>query len=406
MSRKEQFNLEDEKISELKKLSDIRTERAYSILKNGKPKIINKQEFLVPASNPNYKFKVTHRDAWTCECPDFQKTCKDKGLYCKHIKAIQFFLKLRNKTEIDNILNENSRKECIYCKSKNIIKRRIRKSNKGNLQRYYCKDCKKRFILNPIKYIKINAKNICLVMDLYFKGLSLRDIQDTLDQFHKIEISHESIRRYIRNFTKLMNNYVKEQTNGKLKLGGKWQTDEQTIQVGKEKLWNWNTIDTKTKYLVANNITKSRYYDDTVKIIEKAKEECGRPEELRTDGLRGYPGAIREVFELNKLKFPYTVHVKSKGFRDNINTNIVERYHNEWREFDKIRRGFGNMETAQDWNEGYRLFHNVIRKNMALNGLTPLQNAEIDLDLGRNRWLGLLLKSLNVTNKENHNKSP
>ncbi len=64
------------------------------------------------------------------------------------------------------------------------------------------------------------------------------------------------------------------------------------------------------------------------------------------------------------------------------------------------------METAQDWNEGYRLFHNVIRKNMALNGLTPLQKAEIDLDLGRNRWLGLLLKFLNGTSEENSNKSP
>ncbi len=110
------------------------------------------------------------------------------------------------------------------------------------------------------------------VMDLYFKGLSLRDIQDTLDQFHKIEISHESIRRYIRNFTKLMNNYVKKETNGKLKLGGKWQTDEQTIQVRKKKLWNWNTIDTKTKYLVANNITKSRYYENTVKIMKKPRK--------------------------------------------------------------------------------------------------------------------------------------
>ncbi len=167
MSRKEQFNLKNEKISELKKLSDIRTEKAYSILKNGKPEIINEQEFLVPASNSNYKFKVTHRDAWTCECLDFQKTCKDKGLYCKHIKAIQFFLKLRNKTEIDNILDENPEKECIYCKSKNIIKRGIRKSKKGDLQRYYCKDCKKRFILNPIKYIKIDAQNICLELWIY-----------------------------------------------------------------------------------------------------------------------------------------------------------------------------------------------------------------------------------------------
>ena len=50
------------------------------------------------------------------------------------------------------------------------------------------------------------------------------------------------------------------------------KADEQTIQVGKEKLWNWNSIDTETKYLIANNITKSRYYDDAVKIVQKAKD--------------------------------------------------------------------------------------------------------------------------------------
>ena len=55
----------------LKELSDIRTERAYSILKNGNPEMINEQEFLVPASNPEFRYKVSHIDSWTCECLDF-----------------------------------------------------------------------------------------------------------------------------------------------------------------------------------------------------------------------------------------------------------------------------------------------------------------------------------------------
>ena len=35
---------------------------------------------------------------------------------------------------------------------------------------------------------------------------------------------------------------------------------------------------------------------------------------------------------------------------------------------------------------------------MALNGATPSQAAEIDIDLGGNRWLSLLKHSLNYPN--------
>ena len=51
---------------------------------------------------------------------------------------------------------------------------------------------------------------------------------------------------------------------------------------------------------------------------------------------------------------------------------MVERYHNEFREFDKVRRGFKSDETAQQWNNAFRLYHNFIKKHMALK--RTLQN--------------------------------
>ena len=394
MHRQVQNNPQSEdSIQNLKKLSAIRELRAKEVLMVGKPQLLSEEEFLVPSSNGKDSYKVIHLDSWSCNCLDFTNRCKKLNIYCKHIKALQLFLKLRNNQEVKDfdvlqIVNEEG--NCIYCKSDKITKQGYRINKNGKKQKFRCNECKKHFVLDPVKYHKANAKIIVLTMDLYYKGLSLRDIQDTVAQFYNISLHHETVRRWILKFSKLMNNYVEKETKDKLKLGSKWQTDEQTVQVGKEKLWNWNTIDTETKYLLANNITRSRYYEDIVKIASKSKEVGGRPEEFRTDGLQGYKRAVQEVYELGKIQEPYTVHVKSKGFKDKINTNNIERYHNEFREFDKTRRGFGNMESAQEWNDGYRLFHNVIRKNMALNGLTPLQMAQIDLKLGNNRWLGLL----------------
>jgi len=54
-----------------------------------------------------------------------------------------------------------------------------------------------------------------------------------------------------------------------------------------------------------------------------------------------------------------------------LNNNKVERYHNEFREFDKVRRGFKSDETAQQWNAAFRLYHNFIKKHVALSGATP-----------------------------------
>ena len=82
---------------------------------------------------------------------------------------------------------------------------------------------------------------------------------------------------------------------------------------------------------------------------------------------------------------------------------MVERYHNEFWEFDKVRRGFKSDETAQQLNDAFRLYHNFIKKHMALNGATPSQVAEIDIELSRNRWLSILKQSLshpNTTKKE------
>lgn len=93
-----------------------------------------------------------------------------------------------------------------------------------------------------------------------------------------------------------------------------------------------------------------------------------------------------------------TEHIANAGISKKENNNMVERYHNEFREFEKIRRNFKRVKTLEEWNENYRLYHNFIKKHMALNNLTPSQVANINLPLERNRWLSLLKLSLKNEN--------
>ena len=47
---------------------------------------------------------------------------------------------------------------------------------------------------------------------------------------------------------------------------------------------------------------------------------------------------------------------------------------------------------AIEWNEGFRLFHNFIKKG--IDGLTPSERANIPILMKDNRWMSLLLASL------------
>jgi hypothetical protein len=56
-------------------------------------------------------------------------------------------------------------------------------------------------------------------------------------------------------------------------------------------------------------------------------------------------------------------------------------------------RGLKTERTAKTMTEGYRAYYNFIRPHQALNGKTPAEKANIDLELGNNRWLSLIKES-------------
>ena len=394
---------QEDSIQNLKKLSEIRELRAKEVLMVGKPQLLSEEEFLVPSSNGKDNYRVIHLDSWSCNCPDFINRCKRLNIYCKHIKALQIFLKLRNSNQIqdfDILQIAQEEDNCPYCNSNNKSKQGFRINKNGKKQKFKCLGCNKNFIIDPIKHHKATAKIITLTMDLYYKGLSLRDITDTLKQFYNINLHHETVRRWIRKFCKIMNDYT-DKLNPNLELGDNWYVDEQVVKVNKNKneRWVWNMIDGKTRFLIANNVTKERSIKDARKVFKKAKEVTNQePLTISSDGLQSYIKSIKKEYPNKKDRFNRVVsgteHIRNAGISKKENNNMVERYHNEFREFDKIRRNFKRVKTLEEWNENYRLYHNFIRQHMALNNLTPSQVANINLPLENNRWLSLLKESM------------
>ncbi len=86
---------------ELKSFSRLREQRAKQILEQGNPEVLDENTYIVPSQfDSSKKYEVTHLDSYSCNCKDFELRCKGKGLYCKHIKAIILFNKIKSKYEV------------------------------------------------------------------------------------------------------------------------------------------------------------------------------------------------------------------------------------------------------------------------------------------------------------------
>ncbi|MCL4389204.1 DDE-type integrase/transposase/recombinase [Candidatus Marsarchaeota archaeon] len=384
--------------TDLKKLSDDRKARASALLNKAVPEVLNAGVYLVPSSDGSKKYTVSHIDAYSCDCPDFEYRCKENGLYCKHIDAIILFNKLKNKVEmsdfdVDDVLDERI---CPNCKSDKLIQKGLRKNKSGAKQKYKCLGCGAFFVLDPAKGIKGNARIVCLVLDMYYKGNSLRDIQDTLYKNFGLHLHHETIRRWINRFMAKINDYtanLKPQTSERIHI------DEQAVKVKGVNEWCWNVLDNKTRFLLANQITKKRFIADARSIMQKAKPYLSqKPTEIATDKGQFYKKAVRREFmagwhKIHGLNVPDETLLHATSKMDN---QLIERYHATFRERDKVIRGQKNEKGAERYIENWKTYYNYIKPHMTFNGLTPSQVAGISIGNERNRWLSLIKLSAQI----------
>ena len=395
----------------IKNFSDWRNERAKAILEKGNPETLDEFTYLVPSQNSDRKYKVTHIDTYSCECEDFKRRCQGKNLYCKHIKAIILFQKIKEKYEVQpevekeiELIIETPKKDiCVYCSSEDLIKSGIRKTQFGNKQRYECRNCKKRFVLSPIPRIKGNEKLVCLAMDCFYKGLSYRDISDQFKQFYGLSLSHETIRNWVLKFSKVMEKYSKTLTP---QTSGIWNADETLVLTkrGKDSKnpnknfdYVWNVMDNKTKFLLASiNSGRSRKSEDAQKVFKEAYKQNGKiPYQIITDRYGGYQDATLKVFK-NWGTQRKVRHTSIVGHRKEINNNAIESHHSHQKEFQKTRRG---VTRVQDYQDGFKVFHNFVRKNVK-DKTTPAEKCGLYLN-NPNKWENLLLNSLENDRKSN-----
>jgi len=290
---------------------------------------------------------------------------------------------------------------CPYCKSKNVIKWCKRKTeNRGLIQRYKCKDCNKYFTIDDGFFRMRNApQKVTCAMDLFYRGVSTRKVQEHFKAFYPHNSDHTSILRWIVKYSQMISKFT---DNLKLQVGKEIQLDEMEYsrrkysnRKGIDKNWFIDCIDTKTRFMVSSEFVKGREQEEIKQVLKKAKDKTEEQVKIvTTDGLLAYPYAIQKTFTLidksNTKKFG-VIHNQvnaSKGEGFNI---MIERLHNNIRQRTKTFRGFhGSLESANAIMKGYEIYYNFITKHQTLNRC-PYELACPELKLSsENKWLELI----------------
>lgn len=215
-------------------------------------------------------------------------------------------------------------------------------------------------------------------IDLYAAGLSTRQIQNHLSTVYGIETSHMAIYRWLRKYSRLIARYIETL---KPKVGSQWHTDEMVLSTEGKSGYLWNTLDKKTKFLLASLLTSGRSEQDAFKAISTAiRQAKRRPDLMITDGL----GSYRKGVARNRIKR----HISSARFVDARNNNPVENLHSQLRPRYRMTRGLGSPSVGSDLVNLFMIGYNFARPKRSLMGRTPAEAAGLRLG-GRNPWLAL-----------------
>ncbi len=334
-----------------------------------------------------------NRYSWVCTCPDHTT----RNVICKHIFSVQFSLKLKGDIEQEATKKELERAEvkmaCPKCKSESVVRSGNRKTEFGVIQRFECKSCGFRFVVDKgFCRMKHSPEIITKTLDLYFKGLSQRKISDHFKQFDKTTVIHTTVLRWIKKYLALLGKYAEK---NKVNVGTVWHSDETTVFIKKEDQkryyqWIWNVMDAKTRYLLACQVTEDRFVEDARKALKQAKSITNvRPDVVVTDGLQAYKEAVKAEF-YDVSAFIQNPHLRLKDFETKPNNNILERLNGTFRERTKVVRSFDSSIGAMEFSAGMQTYYNYIRPHQGINRMTPAEMAGIQIDLTGNRWMTLI----------------
>jgi transposase-like protein len=263
---------------------------------------------------------------------------------------------------------------CKNCGSPAIVKFGTYKGS----QRYYCKSCNRKFKYDADAFHgKVPAEYVSSALSMYYSGMSINEIRTHLKQEHDYYPSKSVVFKWVNKYTDLA---AKQFRDDRPQVGNVWVADETMLDVdGGHKLWFYDIIDSKTRYLLASRVALSRTTHDAETLMREAEKKAGKtPKQVITDANRSYDDGIEQAYGGD------TEHVKGNPFKGKTSgesTSQIERFHGTLKDRTKVIRSFRDFETTKQFTDGWLIYYNYFKPHLSLNGQSPAEAAGLKYDV-------------------------
>jgi len=240
-------------------------------------------------------------------------------------------------------------------------------------------------------------------VDLFYRGVSTRKVQEHLAIFHPHNASHMSVYNWIVKYSKMISKFTNKL---KVSVGEEAQIDEiefhrrqyhEKGMKGTEKNFFIDSIDPDTKFLISSEYSKTRGSQNIKAVVKRIKEKTDdQIKTATTDGWNAYGKVIKKVWGYNNKLGRYNVFHNRVivSEKDETFNYPIERLHNSVRARTKVMRGFhGSINSANAIMKGYEIYYNFVTKHQQIKccpyELAIPELAEI-LKENKNKWVALI----------------
>jgi transposase-like protein len=219
--------------------------------------------------------------------------------------------------------------------------------------------------------MKVPAEYVTIALDMYYKGAFIKNIRKYLKQEHHYYPSKSVVHWWIKKYTDLAMRF----NDCHLNIGDSWIIIEDTFEVdGKNKVWIYDIIDEKTRFLLASHVATSRTTYETEMIVKEGLRRAGKmPKEIVIDKNYLYPDAIKNAFG-------NTVRIR----KNNDSNELLERLQGTEKNGIEFGRPFKYIKTLIRFIDGWLIYYNFFKPNKFLGGKTPAEESHINCNV--NNW--------------------
>ena len=272
--------------------------------------------------------------------------------------------------------NNDQGDTCPYCGSNDFVEKYGFDYNRSGLvQKYHCKRCNKWFRdRRGFEKMKNQATVVVAALDLYYRGLSLRQIAEHLESLHGVKVSYGAIYCWLRKYVQLIHTYI--HSNLRVRTSERWHADDTVVKVRGRNLVIWGLLDSQTRFLIALHLSERKTAEEASQLIRKGLNVSqDLPLEIVTDGLSSYGKALENEFSARNTNSKI-VHLQGP-LTGPLNNNKMERFYGTLKKRIKTMGHLNNITGAKMFTKGFPIYYDFIRKHKALRGFTPAEVAGV-----------------------------